>query len=141
MAAEYDFRKKPSKGKGDGPDELIPRIVSKGTIRTGDLIKDLSQPTTFQEGELMGALETLVNGVVTYLENGYTVELGNLGFFSLKLKARPVTDKKEIRSPSIVVDKVNFRSSAWLRKQLATVKLQRARSGFRSSAAVEKSER
>lgn len=52
-----------------------------------------------------------------YLSEGYHVKLGEIGYFSSSLRARPVMDKKEIRSVSISFDNVNFRATPWFRRR------------------------
>ena len=118
MTAKYDFRKTPDP-KGDSEKQsLHPRIISSGTISTEQILEDISHASTFTVGDLEGMLASLTDRVLTYLTDGYHVELGQMGYFSASLKARPVLDKKEIRSPSIEFDNVNFRASAWFRKRL-----------------------
>lgn len=136
MAASYDLRERPNL-EGDGkPQPLYPRIVSHGTICTESLLKEISEDSTFTVGDLEGVLVSLENKIANYLKSGYHVELGKIGYFSASLKARPVMDKKEIHAPSIEFDNVNFRASAWLRKEIRTGRLQRSSAGrgFRVSS-------
>lgn len=140
MAATYDLREKPNP-KGDGEKQsLYPQIVSSGTIRTRDLLEDISSGSTFTIGDLEGMLTALTEKISGYLKDGYTVELGKIGYFSARLKSRPVMDKKEIRSTSICFDNVNFRASAWFRKHTRG-SVERASNGFRSSAQLSETER
>ncbi|MBP1615913.1 MAG: hypothetical protein H6Q13_3361 [Bacteroidetes bacterium] len=133
MAAEYDFRRKPSSKEEAEQQPLYPRIVSKGTISTQKLITEISEASTFTEGDLEGVLCALSKKISGYLADGFHVELGEMGYFSVSLKARPVMDKKEIRSHSVSFDNINFRASSKFRKQSCGY-LERARYGFRHSA-------
>ena len=67
-------------------------------------------------------------------------QLGNLGYFSAKLKARPVMDAKEIHAQSIYFDNVNFRPSSSFRKKVRGF-VEKAKSGFAHSAEVPVEER
>jgi hypothetical protein len=78
--------------------------------------------------------------MATHLKNGYNVEFGNIGYFSAKLKARPVIEKDEIRSASVEFDNVNFRASAWLKKNTRG-DLERSSRGFQTSAKLSEEER
>lgn len=66
--------------------------------------------------------------------------VGNLGYFSAKLKARPVMDAKEIHAQSIYFDNVNFRPSSSFRKKVRGF-VEKAKSGFAHSAEVPVEER
>ncbi len=140
MAAMYDLRENPNP-KGDGEKQpLHPRIVSSGTIHTRELLEDISHGASFTVGDLEGMLSSLTEKISSYLVNGYSVELGNIGYFSAKLKSRSVTDKKEIRASSIEFDNVNFRASAWFRKHTQGT-VERASYGFHTSAQTGETER
>lgn len=133
MAAEYDFRRKPDE-KGDGElQPLYPRIVSKGTIDSKQLFREIAEASSFTEGDLEGIMVSLQRKVSYYLSEGYHVKLGEFGYFSSSLKARPVMDKKEIRSVSIWFDNVNFRATKWFRRHCAGT-VTRAKFGFQESS-------
>ncbi|WP_303206897.1 DNA-binding protein [Bacteroides oleiciplenus] len=119
MAAEYDFQRRPS-SKGD--DELQPlysRIVNKGTIMMERLVQDR---------------------ISYYLSEGHHVQLGDIGYFSAGLQARPVMDPKEIHSQTIFFGKVHLRVSPDFRKRCAG-SVERAKYGFRKSAELSGAER
>lgn len=140
MAATYDFKENPNP-KGDGEQQpLHPRIVSKGTISSRDLVEAIASGSTFTVGDIEGALTELEKKISLYLKEGYHVELGKLGFFSAKLKSRPVMEKDEIRASSVQFDNVNFRASSWFKKQIQG-DLERAGNGFRSSATLSEAQR
>lgn len=118
MSAYYDFQKNPSKAGKEGEAPLLhPRIVSRGTITTDELLGDIAHATSFTKGDLEGVLAALTENIAYHLREGYHVELGRLGYFSASLKAtREVTDPKKIRAANIFFDNVRFRASAWFRK-------------------------
>ena len=133
MAADYDFRRKPDE-KGDGElQPLYPRIVSKGTIDSKRLFREISQASSFTEGDLEGIMVSIQEKVSYYLSEGYHVKLGQIGYFSASLKARPVMDKKEIRSASVSFDNVNFRATKWFRGRSSGT-VARAKFGFQESS-------
>ena len=133
MAAEYDFRRKPDE-KGNGElQPFYPRIVSKGTIDSKQLFREIAEATSFTEGDLEGIMVSLQNKVSYYLSEGFHVKLGEIGYFSSSLTARPVMEKKEIRSVSIWFDNVNFRATKWFRRHCAGT-VTRAKFGFQESS-------
>ena len=133
MAADYDFRRKPNEKGDEELQPLYPRIVSKGTIDCKRLFREISEASTFTEGDLAGIMVSLQEKVSYYLSEGYHVKLGEIGYFSASLKARPVMDKKEIRSVSISFDNVNFRATKWFRRRSSGT-VTRAKFGFQESS-------
>lgn len=129
MAAQYDFRPMPGVKDDDKPQLLYPRIVNKGTIDTERLVSDISTMSSFTPGDIEGLLTAFEERISYYLSEGHHVQLGNLGYFSAGLKARPVEDKKEIHAQSIYFGKVNFRVSPSFRKRCAGF-LERVRPGY-----------
>ena len=135
MAADYEFRRKPNEN-GDGEIQpLYPRIVSKGTVDSKQLFREIAEASSFTEGDLAGIMVSLQEKVSYYLSEGYHVKLGEFGYFSVSLKARPVMDKKEIRSVSISFDNVNFRATKWFRRRSSGT-VSRSKSGFQQSSNI-----
>lgn len=140
MAAEYDLVRKPNE-KGDGTlQPLYPRIVSKGTIDTRELIERIVKCSTFSYGDVEGVFAELTEKISDYLIDGYHVEFGKMGYFSAKLAARPVMDKKEIRAASVHFENINFRPSSWFRKY-SRGSVERATHGFNQSTELPEEER
>ena len=110
--AYYDFKKKPALTTKEGEkDVLYPSIVFNGTINTKQLLKQLVARTGYKPGVVEGTLMELVDLVGEYIGQGYRVEVGEFGYFSGKIKSRLVKDKKDLRSPSIQFNGVNFLAS------------------------------
>lgn len=113
--------------KGDGKKQpLHARIVSKGTVRTEEIAQDIADTGGYSTAVTKGMLDALAHIVSRHLRRGYTVELDELGSFSISLKCRPVMDKKEIRSWSVGFGNVHFRGSKKLKEQLRPITLERA---------------
>ena len=119
MAAEYDFRRRPNP-KGDGElQPLYPRIVNKGTIEMERLVQDIADMSSFTPGDVKGVVALLEDRISYYLSEGHHVQLGDIGYFSASLQARPVMDPKEIHSQTIFFGKVHLRVSPDFRKRCA----------------------
>ena len=128
MYAKYDFRKKPSSKEDEDEQPLYPRIVSNGTIDFQQIVKEIAQASSFTPADIEGVQLAIENKISEYLVSGHHVQLGNLGYFSAKLKARPVMDAKEIHAQSIYFDNVNFRPSSSFRKKVRGF-VEKAKSG------------
>ncbi|MDL2213375.1 DNA-binding protein [Bacteroides sp. OttesenSCG-928-E20] len=141
MSAEYDLREKPNP-KGDGSKQTLhPRLVSSGKITTQKLVSEIASYSSFTAGDVEGILSLLADRVSYYISEGYTVQLGEIGYFSGSLKAtHGVMDKKDIRSTGIYFDNVNFRASKRFKQQSAG-RLERSRRGHNKSAELPKEER
>lgn len=83
-------------------------------------MKQLVARTGYKPGVVEGTLMELVDLVGEYIGQGYRVEVGEFGYFSGKIKSRLVKDKKDLRSPSIQFNGVNFLASKTFKKK-ATV--------------------
>ena len=140
MYAKYDFRKKPSSKEDEDKQPLYPRIVSNGTIDFQRIVKEIAQASSFTPADIEGVQLAIENKISEYLISGYHVQLGDLGYFSAKLKARPVMDAKEIHAQSIYFDNVNFRPSSSFRKKVRGF-VEKAKSGFAHSAEIPVEER
>lgn len=142
MSAEYDFQRKPNPKGGSELQPLYPRIINKGTISTKRLIGDISRMSSFTDGDIAGLLAAFEERISYYLSEGHHVQLGNMGFFSAGLTARPVMDKSEIHSQNIFFGKVHFRVSPGFRKTCAGfVERIRPGYGFKHSADISGAER
>lgn len=139
MAALYDLRENPNPLKKDKPQGLHARIVSQGTVDTQTIIDEIAHATSFSTADLKGVLAALEDSVASHLSRGYRVELGNLGYFSAKLKVKPTTEKSQTHAQSVHFDNVNFRAASWLRKHLDG-ELVRAPHGIRYSKLTSQEE-
>ena len=115
-------------------------IVSNGTIDFQRIVKEIAQASSFTPADIEGVQLAIENKISEYLISGYHVQLGDLGYFSAKLKARPVMDAKEIHAQSIYFDNVNFRPSSSFRKKVRGF-VEKAKSGFAHSAEIPVEER
>ena len=79
-------------------------------------------------------MQAVTDELQHWLKQGWIVEVGELGYFSLSLKCdHPVMEKKEIRSPSIHLNKVNLRINKKFRESLEPLPLERMESPYRSN--------
>lgn len=140
MYAKYDFIRKPSSKEDENEQPLYPRIVSNGTIDFKRIVREIAQASSFTPGDIEGVQLAIENKISEYLVSGHHVQLGNLGYFSAKLKSRPVMNAKEIHAQSIFFDNVNFRPSSSFRKKVRGF-VEKAKSGFAHSAEVPVEER
>ncbi len=142
MTLFYDFKEGPVKNDPETPPMLYPHVIPNGTVSTRTLIRTVASRCTFSPGELQGMLTQLTDEIIRRLLDGYRVQLGEMGYLSLKLKTdRPVTDKKAIRAESVYIANVNFRAAAGFRKKLHGELRRNRNKTFRKSAGLSPEKR
>lgn len=131
MSIYYDLYRNPPKEGGEEDGRLHARVLPKGTIPAGKFREIVHNATGFSEAILDGALQAVTDELQRWLADGWVVEVGDLGYFSLSLECdRPVKQKKEIRSPSVHLGNVNLRVSSKFRKRFVTMELERRKSPY-----------
>ena len=131
MSIYYDLYQNPPKGDGEGEERLHARVLPKGTIPADKFREIVHNATGFSEAILDGTLQAITDELQRWLADGWVVEVGDLGYFSLSLECdRLVKQKKEIRSPSIHLGNINLRVSSKFRKRFVTMQLERKESPY-----------
>ena len=117
MSAYYDLYQTPNPSPEDGEEKLLhARILPKGTIPADKFRELVHKATGFSPAILDGTLQAITDELHSWLADGWIVEVGELGFFSLSLKCdKAVANKKDIRSPSVHFQNVNLRISSRFR--------------------------
>ena len=134
MSVYYDLYTSGNPQKHDEQQPLYARVIPSGTIDAKKFVEMVSKANGFSDATIEGCLQAVTNELQHWLSQGWTVEVGELGHFSLSLKCeRPVMEKKEIRSPSIHLNKVNLRINKKFRESLEPLQLERMESPYRSN--------
>lgn len=98
---------------------FMPALFRVELIRKKDFIERVSRHQPFPHNIIEGVLGAVVDELVEALADGYIVELGELGHFSISLKCtHKVMTKKEIRAESIRFDNVHLRTSKEFKKKI-----------------------
>ena len=112
MSTYYDLYETPDVQNTGEKQPLHARIVPSGTYSKKDFIERVSRHQPFPHNIIEGVLGAVVDELAEALADGYIVELGELGHFSISLKCtHKVMTKKEIRAESIRFDNVHLRTS------------------------------
>lgn len=142
MSAYYDLYQTPDpSGESEEP-KLHARILPKGTITADKFFEIVHKATGFSPAILDGTLQAITDELQHWLADGWNVEVGELGFFSISLKCdHYVQDRKEIRSPSVHFQNMNLRISSKLRKRFEIMELERKASPYVSHSTLSLEER
>lgn len=142
MSIYYDLYQNPPKGDGEEDERLHARVMPKGTIPAEKFREIVHNATGFSEAILDGTLQAVTDELQRWLADGWNVEVGDLGYFSLSLECdRLVKQKKEIRSPSIHLGNVNLRVSSKFRKRFVTMELERKAPPYVSNTSLTEERR
>lgn len=137
MAAKYDLYENPDPKKSGNKQALHARLVPTGKTTAKRLCELASRGNTFNPNEMQAMLECLTDAVVRELENGYVVELGEIGTLSLTLDCRPVMEKSEIRSASVNVKNMTLHTSKEMKNRLRNIHLERNSNGWQTKKVDE----
>ena len=136
MSIHYDlYENPPQEEDGKETQTLHARVVPSGTYTTKDFVERVAALHHLPHAQLIGAIDAITDELQTLLARGYIVEFGDLGHFSLSLSvAREITDRKEIRSPSVRLKNIHLKVKKTFKKELnARMNLERVSSPTRSS--------
>ena len=104
--------------------------------------RQVHKATGFSPAILDGTLQAITDELHSWLADGWIVEVGELGFFSLSLKCdKAVANKKDIRSPSVHFQNVNLRIGSKFRNRFQTMELERKASPYISHSKLTLEER
>lgn len=119
MSAYYDLFEKPDVRQTGEQQPLYPRFIPKGTIERKEFIDRVHLFTGISRSLLEGAMAAFMDELRDCLADGWTVELGQLGYFTPSLSCRrDVMEKKELRAASVALRGLNFRLSKEFYKEL-----------------------
>ncbi|MBS6238034.1 MAG: DNA-binding protein [Bacteroides sp.] len=119
MSAYYDLFEKPDVRQTGEQQPLYARFMPKGTIGRKEFIDRVHLFTGLSRSLLEGAMAAFMDELRDCLADGWTVELGELGYFTPSLNChREVMEKKELRAASIGLRGLNFRLGKGFYKEL-----------------------
>lgn len=125
MAIKYDFFEVNELNKTQG--KYRARTVSNGKITSKKLANWISQTSGLSVAEAKSFIEILTDSIIDFVENGYEVEVGNLGYFSASVTSRLVDSPNEIRAESVRFNKLNFRAGIEVKKRINRAGTERIR--------------
>lgn len=108
MSAQYDLYETPDIKQTGEKQPLHPRIVPKGTIGQDEFLDRVHKFTGISRSLLAGVMQSFQNELKDLLANGWIVELGEIGYFSVSLQGPPVMHKKDVRAQSIKLKNINY---------------------------------
>lgn len=118
MSAFYDLYETADVQKTGEKQPLHPRLVARGTMTKEEFIDHVHRFSHLPRNVLSGCLEAFQDELAEALANGWKVELGDIGFFSISLKGKAVMNKKEVHAQSISLKNVTYRASTKFKRKV-----------------------
>lgn len=139
MSVFYDLYETPDLAESGEQQPLHARVVLKGSYTAKEFIERVATMQHIPHAQVVGTLSAVVNELKDLLLNGYSVEVGDLGYFSLSLSVDKETlEQHDLRAPSVSLKNINIRVNRQLKRDIATeICLQRHRSPFRVEHPLE----
>ena len=141
MSIQYDLYDTPDVRNTGEEQPTHPRVVLKGTVDQNEFLDRVHKFTGISRSLLSGAMESFQNELKDLLANGWMVEMGDIGYFSVSLQRSTEADKKEVHAQSIKLKNVNFRASIKFKKEVdQEMRLERGKSFTRPRGSRKRDE-
>ena len=133
MSVNYDLYETPDLAKSGEEQPLHARVVLKGSYTAEEFVEQVTVFQHMPHAQVVGVIEAISKELRHLLLKGFSVELGDIGYFSLFLSVdKKVMDPKDLRSPSVSLKDINFRVNRQFKKDIESeIELQRYHSPFR----------
>lgn len=119
MSIKYKIVKQAEPGvKGGGKYMYYLRSADRQKLDINDVAKLLEKRSSLSRGDIIAVLTGLSDLVPRLLLNNYSVELGELGIFSIAVKSVPSENRKDATWRKIKHLKINFRVGKRLQKAI-----------------------
>ncbi|MEQ9102146.1 MAG: HU family DNA-binding protein [Imperialibacter sp.] len=120
---------------GGGQIKFYAGIYREREATLRELVKEISSRSTVTTADAMAVIENFLELIPKFLRNGRTVNLGQLGRFSVNISSKGYETPEEVGNYSIVKSKVLFTPSDEMRDELKTIKYSRAPLDFNGTGA------
>ena len=133
MSVNYDLYETPDLAKSGEEQPLHARVVLKGSYTAEEFVEQVTVFQHMPHAQVVGVIEAISKELRHLLLKGFSVELGDIGYFTLSLSVdKKVMDPKDLRSPSVSLKDINFRVNRQFKKDIESeIELQRYHSPFR----------
>ncbi len=133
MSVNYDLYETPNPDKNGEELPLHARVVLKGSYTAEEFVEQVTMLQHMPHAQVVGVIEAISKELRHLLLKGFSVELGDIGYFTLSLSVdKKIMDANNLRSPSVSLKDINFRVNRQFRKDIESeLNLQRYHLPFR----------
>ena len=118
MSLEYDLYETPDIQQTGEQQPLHPRVVFKGTIGREEFLDRVHKFTGLSRSLLAGAMQSFQDELRDLLADGWIVEMGEMGYFSVSLQGPPVMNKKDVHAQYSKLKNIHYRPSSRFKKEV-----------------------
>ena len=104
--------------KGGGKQTYALRAWKRQKVDFKELCDKIAERSTLSRADTVAAVTALADLVPELLLNGKSVQVGDLGIFSLSLKSKKETEYKNVTARSVIGAQINFRPSKELKQKV-----------------------
>ena len=133
MSVNYDLYETPDLTKRGEEQPLHARVVLKGSYTAEEFVEQVVAMQHVPHAQVVGVIEAISKELKHLLLKGFSVELGDVGYFTLSVTVdKKVMNAEDLRSPSVSLKDINFRVNRQFKKDIESeLVLQRYHSPFR----------
>lgn len=133
MSVNYDLYETPDLTKSGEDQPLHARVVLKGSYTAEEFVEQVVAMQHVSHAQVVGVIEAISKELKHLLLKGFSVELGDVGYFTLSVTVdKKVMNAEDLRSPSVSLKDINFRVNRQFKKDIESeLVLQRYHSPFR----------
>ena len=133
MSVNYDLHETPDLTKSGEDQPLHARVVLKGSYTAEEFVEQVVAMQHVPHAQVVGVIEAISKELKHLLLKGFSVELGDVGYFTLSVTVdKKVMNAEDLRSPSVSLKDINFRVNRQFKKDIESeLVLQRYHSPFR----------
>jgi predicted histone-like DNA-binding protein len=124
------LRKNPR--KPEEPGKYYPNPVYTGKMNHREIAREISKRTALSQTDALAAIEALTDVIPSFLQEGYIIQLGELGTFRLTMEGRGDEKMDKVTQKSIRSLRVNFKPRPELKYRLKLTELSKERKGRRA---------
>lgn len=103
-----------------------PRITRRKKKNIRDIAKSISLSSTHSTADVVGVLEAFINELSFCLSDNCSIELGDLGTFSLHIHSKGAKTPKDVNPKNIKGVRMAFRPSTRMKKELSDLHFSKA---------------
>ncbi|MBV6642697.1 MAG: HU family DNA-binding protein [Cyclobacteriaceae bacterium] len=106
---------------GGGTIKYYAGIIREQPVKLRKFASEIAKMSSLTTSDVFAVLESFLERLHTYMEEGRIIQLGDLGSFSPYLASKAEDSPREVDLHSITKMRVGFRPSKELRKRLSVV--------------------
>ena len=118
MAVQYRVVPKKPPGGDDSKIKYYPALTNRRPVDLRYISKRISAQSSLNSVDIFRIAEAFFNVIPEILQEGHNVKLGDLGTFSLSLKAGGMADPKKVTRDNINEVRMNFVPGKLIKERL-----------------------